>query len=130
MGLWLATSDLRSLFSIHIDNYTVKFDVIFVYLSAGCNKEEVFRQLESWIERERPTTIMGDFNIEYQKGNKLIKSLEKIGFAQMMQESTCDTGSLIDHIYVNEALKSLGISTQRDSAYYSDHDIITINIPK
>ena len=114
--------------AIHL--HTVKFDIIFVYLSAGCNKEEIFSQLESWIERERPTTIMGDFNIEYQKGDKLIKSLEKIGFAQMMRESTCDTGSLIDHIYVNEALKSLGISTQRDSAYYSDHDIITINIQK
>ena len=73
---------------------------------------------------------MGDFNIEYQKDDKLIKSLEKIGFAQMIQESTCDTGSLIDHIYVNKALKSLDISTHRDSAYYSDHDIITINIPK
>ena len=109
---------------------TVRFDVIFVYLSAGCNKEEIFSQLESWIERERPTTIIGDFNIEYQNEDKLIKSLEKIGFTQMMQESTCDTGSLIDHIYVNTALKLLDISTQRESAFYSDHDIITINIPK
>ena len=109
---------------------TEKFDVIFVYLSNGCNKEDIFCQLEAWIENERPTTIMGDFNIEYQNEDKLIKSLEKIGFAQMMQESTCDTGSLIDHIYVNTALKLLNISTQRDSAFYSDHDIITINIPK
>ena len=48
----------------------------------------------------------------------------------MIQESTCDTGSVIDHIYVNDAMKLLDINIQKDSAYYSDHDIITINIPK
>ena len=68
-------------------------------------------------------------NIVFQN-DKLVKSLGRIGFEQLIKESTIDTGNLIDHIYVNEGLKSLNISTQRDSAFYSDHDVITLHIPK
>ena len=42
----------------------------------------------------------------------------------------CDTGSTLDHIYVNNAMKMKGITTEIDAAYYSDHDIISLNIPK
>ena len=73
---------------------------------------------------------MGDFNIDFSKDDKLVKSLEQIGFEQLINESTIDTGNLIDHIYVNEGLKALNISTQKDSAFYSDHDVITLHIPK
>ena len=38
--------------------------------------------------------------------------------------------SLIDHIYVNDAMKDQGVSTEIDTAYYSDHDIISLNILK
>ena len=106
------------------------FDVVFVYLSAGCKKNEIFCQLQQWIDKERPTTIMGDFNINYEKEDKFISAMEKIGFTQMIQESTCDTGSIIDHIYINNAMKSLEVSIEKDSAYYTDHDIITIHIKK
>ena len=106
------------------------FDVIFVYLSSGCNKEEFLGHVKAWIDNDRPTTIMGDFNIDYSKGEKLNRSLETLGFQQLVQEPTRISGSLIDHIYVNRALKSLGISTQQDCAYYSDHDVITLYVPK
>ena len=120
------TSDKFS--AIHLSKET--FDVVFVYLSAGCKKDEILCQLKQWIVNEKPTTIMGDFNINYKKEDKFIKSLEKMGFSQLIEESTCDTGSIIDHIYINDAMKLLDINIQKDSAYYSDHDIITINIPK
>ena len=120
------TSDKYS--CIHLR--TCKFDAIFVYLSSGCDKDEVSQLLETWIDQDVPTTIMGDFNIDFSKDDKLVKSLEHIGFEQLINESTIDTGNLIDHIYVNVGLKSLNISTQRDSAFYSDHDVITLHIPK
>ena len=113
---------------IHLRTY--KFDAIFVYLSSGCSKDDVSQLLETWINRDIPTTIMGDFNIDFSKDDKLVKSLEQIGFEQLINESTIDTGNLIDHIYVNEGLKALNISTQKDSAFYSDHDVITLHIPK
>ena len=120
------TSDKYSL--IHLR--TCKFDAIFVYLSSGCDKDDVSQLLETWIDQGVPTTIMGDFNIDFCQNDKLVKSLGRIGFEQLIKESTIDTGNLIDHIYVNEGLKSLNISTQRDSAFYSDHDVITLHIPK
>ena len=73
---------------------------------------------------------MGDFNIDYCPDEKVSKDLGIIGFQQLIQESTRISGSLIDHIYVNNALKSLGIFTQQDSAYYSDHDIVTLYVSK
>ena len=48
----------------------------------------------------------------------------------MIKESTCDTGSIIDHLYVNDAMKDKNISTSIDAAYYSDHDIISLLVPK
>ena len=105
-------------------------DVIFVYLSSGCNKEEVFCHLKARIDIERPTAIIGDFNIDSRKNDKFIKALENTGFVELMKESTCDTGSWIDHIYINEPLRLLDTSVQRESVYFSDHDIITLYIPK
>ena len=41
-----------------------KFDGIFLYLSSGCDKEEILGHLETWIVDSTPTFIMGDFNID------------------------------------------------------------------
>ena len=60
----------------------------------------------------------------------LVKALENLGFQQLIKESTRISGYAIDHIYVNKELMSLNVTTQIDSAYYSDHDIITLHIPK
>ena len=113
---------------IHLRND--KFDVIFVYASTGCQRGEIVNLLETWVDHQRPTVVMGDFNVDYDKDNKFIKSLEENRFFQLMYEATCDTGSLIDHIYVNKAMKALNVTIQRDSTYYSDHDAVTIHIPK
>ena len=121
-----------SIFSA-IQYRTVKFDTIFVHWSSGCNNEEVSEILgilDSWIIHDRPTTIMGDMNMDFSEECKLNNFLEAKGFCQLMTESTCDTGSLLDHIYANESLRELGIATQKCSAYYTDHDVITIYIPK
>ena len=73
---------------------------------------------------------MGDINIDYDRNNKLIKALENLGFEQLIQEATRTSGTLIDHIYVNKEMYSLNVKTQLDGMYYSDHDAITIHIPK
>ena len=112
---------------------TVMFDAIFVYWSSGCRKQEeteILSLLETWIVKDRPTTIMGDVNMNFSQDCKLNTFLERKGFKQLIKEATFEAGSLIDHIYANEELRALDISTEQCSAYYSDHDIITILIPK
>ena len=109
-----------------------EFDVIFLYWSKSTAAEtsEVLELLESWVVKNRPTAILGDFNKVYSEDSKVNKFLMNIGFQQMVTKATCETGNLIDHIYVNEALRSLNVSTEQCAAYYSDHDIISLYIPK
>ena len=73
---------------------------------------------------------MGDINIDYSENCKFTKFLKTKGYQQLIQKATCNTGSLIDHIYVNESLRSLNISISQCSAHYSDHDIISLYVPK
>ena len=49
------------------------------------------------------------------------------GFKQMVIKPTCDSGTLIDHIYANEKLH---IQTDVSDYYYSDHDYILCTISK
>ena len=112
---------------------TKKFDAIFLYWSSNCNTEEVSEilcLLDAWIVKNRPTTIMGDVNMHFSEDCRLNKFLKKNGFEQLIKESTCETGNLIDHVYVNRSLQELGTSVEKCSAYYSDHDIITLYIQK
>ena len=120
------TSDTFSAITLR----TEKFDIIFVYISSGCSKIEVFKHLEKCIDKERPTAIMGDTNMDFLKECKINDFLENKGFQQLVQRATRESGSLIDHVYANESLRSLDITTEQCSAYYSDHDVITINISK
>ena len=112
---------------------TEKFDVIFVYWSSNCKKEEVGEILSclgTWIKNQIPTIIMGDVNMTFTKDCALNQFLEPKGFQQLIHEPTCETGNVIDHIYINEPLKSFNFFTQKSSAYYSDHDVISIYVEK
>ena len=109
---------------------TEVFDVIFVYLSSDCNRDELFGLLDTWVQNERPTLIMGDVNMDFLKNCRLANFLNTRGFKQLIDKATCDTRSLIDHVYANKTLISLNIEVEQEAAYYSDHDIITVYIQK
>lgn len=106
------------------------FDIIFLYLSSGCEKFEAFKILDTWIRNQRPTIIIGDVNVDFVNDCKFSKFLENKGFKQLVKKATCDTGSLIDHVYVNELLITSHMEIEQSGVYYSDHDIITIYIKK
>ena len=109
---------------------TNHFQVIFLYLSDDYDKPTVFKLLESWIQTQTPTAVMGDVN-EDALGNSFFKEfMRSKGFYQMVDKPTRESGRLIDHIYVNDAMKEIGFSTQVDANYYSDHDIISLYISR
>ena len=128
----VVNSVASSLFSgIHFR--TTDFDAIFLYWSSNCNAmevSEILDLLDTWIIEGRPTTIIGDVNMNFSKDCILNKFLEKKGFQQLVNVATCETGNLIDHLYINQPIKSTHFSFETCSAYYSDHDIITLYIPK
>ena len=111
---------------------TSQFNIIFLYLSSNYNRNQVFDLMDKWIEKDVPTAIIGDVNENLGRLKKapFANKMKSAGFEQMIKEPTCETGSLIDHLYVNNAMKAKGILTDVNAAYYSDHDIISLYIPK
>ena len=73
-----------------------------------------------WIEQDVPTAIIGDVNenLGTMKKRPFLKKMTSLGFEQQIQEPTCQTGSIIDHLYVNNAMKAKDVSTEIDVVYY------------
>ena len=96
-----------------------------------CKREELFHLLDIWVEEDVPIAIIGDVNenLEKMKKNPFLNKMTSMGFEQQIKESTCQTGSLIDHLYVKNAMKAKNFSTTVD-VYYSDHDMVSLYIPK
>ena len=112
---------------------TSQFHIIFLYLSQNYNKENLAIMLDKWIEADVPTAVIGDINEnlnKLSKSTKFEKLMKEKGFNQLIKEPTHETGSIIDHIYVNHVMASKQVFTHVDAAYYSDHDIISLCIPK
>ena len=105
-------------------------DLIFVYVSQNCDRKILFGELFDLIKSSKPTVLMGDFNEKYCKSSKMTKVLESQNFSQLISAPTHDRGNLLDHMYVNELLSEKNFFVEKNSAYYSDHDIITIYIEK
>ena len=105
-----------------------EFDTIFVYLSKGFDQDSLFKQIDDWTNRAKPTAIIGDVNWDFSQNTKMKKFMTDAGFSQQIQKPTFDGGTLIDHVYVNQALVNLGMFTEQETAYYTDHDIVTLFI--
>ena len=105
-----------------------EFSIIFVYLSHNYKRKELFQLLETWIIKNVPTALLGDIN--EGPGEPFYKKMISIGFEYLINKPTCETGSIIDNIFVNNAMKAKNVSTNIDAVYYSDHDIVSLYIPK
>ena len=47
------------------------------------------------------------------------------GLYQLVTKPTCDSGTLIDHVYARRLLQ---IKIDVSDCYYSDHDFVLVNI--
>ena len=105
-------------------------NIIAIYLSKNCNQEEFCNFLLQLFSLEQPTLVLGDFNISANSDSYIKTFFEKSGFSQIIEHPTHDSGSLIDHIYVNKHLSDRKLECHQNSVYYSDHDMITLLIEK
>ena len=109
---------------------TESFTVVFVYLSKDYDELGLFNYLDNWITFEQPTAVIGDVNWDYSQDTKMKDLMRQREFFQLIEKPTFDRGTLIDHIYINKPLREKKSSTEQVSAYYTDHDIISLFIPK
>ena len=100
----------------------INFQVIFLYLSKDYNRQELFVLLDKWMEEDVPTAVLGDINENILKLKKISfeKKMREKGFHQLLKKPTCETGSLIDHLYVNSSMMRKDIKTDSEVAFYSD----------
>ena len=109
-------------------------DVISVYRSKEGIINQILDELFNSIDWDKTTLICGDFNVCHNsdRGNKLITTLEGLGFKQLVQEATHIKGGLIDHVYIRESGTSVSVDCSLYSPYYCamDHDAVltTINL--
>ena len=70
---------------------------------------------------DMPLCVIGDFNedILLTEETQCCTMFRTKGFKQMVMKPTCDSGTLIDHIYANEKLQ---MQTDVSDCYFSDHD--------
>ena len=106
----------------------VNMDLIFVYISQKCQKQILINVLKDLIDINNPTIVIGDFNEDYSNSSLVSMALKTMDFHQQVDESTHDKGHVIDHLYVNQKLRAIGFFTEKKSAYYSDHDILSIYV--
>ena len=102
-----------------------KIKVIGVYRSQDGNMANLINEIRNLIDTEKTTVIGGDINIcgLTQRNNFVTRSLEEMGFKQLVTQATHEEGRALDHIYMRQ-----GKTTTYDwtleyfPKYYSDHD--------
>ena len=108
----------------------VDIDMIFVYVSKKCQQSVLVAKMKELINKSEPTVVIGDFNEHYTEEAPLSKIMETMDFHQKITESTHDKGNTIDHLYVNNYLMKKDFFVEKNAAYYSDHDIISLYVAK
>ena len=73
------------------------------------------------------TCIVGDINedITLTSDKQCCSTLKVHEFTQMVTKPTCDSGTLLDHVYVTS---KVAITTDVNDCYYSDHDYVLYSI--
>ena len=109
-------------------------DIIALYRSASCHKDDFFLRIQSLMDPTRSTIICGDFNICFNdhKNSFLIQSLLGLGFEQKVLEATHIEGGLIDHVYVRIGTSQISTHVSLYSPYYTatDHDALCVEVVK
>ena len=106
--------------------------LVFLYLSQGFDWHLLTRKLEEWIDdNQKRIAIIGDTNIDFlEKKHKLLEFLDHKNFKQIVQEPTHELGGLLDHVYLNPKLMNDKYQIAQRCTYFSDHDVITLFVPR
>ena len=110
-----------------------KLDVVNVYRSGDKSLFQTAEILRDFLSPKKATLVSGDFNVclRENKNNQITKTMERLGFRQMVTEATQIEGRLIDHVYWRDYQHNWkDPDMERYSPYYSDHDAFLITLQK
>ena len=110
-----------------------QIEVTLIYRSPSVSISTLLTVLSSILSQSTtlcvPSIILGDFNEDLlaKSDLRLPNLMSSHGYSQLVQSSTTDNGTLIDHVYYNKPSEYCTVQVM--DAYYSDHDIIHCSIP-
>lgn len=108
------------------------YQVVFLYCSpqnTSLSKlSNVLHHLLNILDNDKPIIIMGDTNVDFLNQNTLRRFLDNNSLQQLIQTSTTDYGSCLDHLYTNMQ-SGIEISAATLESYYSDHKPIVAYLP-
>ena len=102
-----------------------KLKVIGVYRSQDGDMANLINEIKSLVDSEKTTVIGGDMNVcaLTQRKNLVTKSLEEMGFKQLVTQATHEDGRALDHIYIRQGKTArFDWAIEYFPKYYSDHD--------
>jgi hypothetical protein len=105
-----------------------QFNLISVYRPPDYhNIEEFTNDIQNCLDFSKSMIICGDFNYNLlkQPRNQFSTRLEKIGFQQIVTDSTHIKGGLLDHVYFFSPNSMTCKLFKIHPVYYSDHDAVT-----
>ena len=101
-------------------------DIINVYRSSS--NKTFNERLLTLVNPIKPTIISGDINCDISEEEvEFAKTLEKLGFHQIVEKPTHDMGRCIDNVFVNHFLLN-SVSVRQMGVGFSDHDCLLIKL--
>ena len=122
--------DLRSPYMQITKVTSERMDVISVYRSQEESFLSLKNKVESLIDPNKTTLVVGDFNFCYKTSqNEFSSFMSKSKFNQLVEAATHIEGGLLDHAYFKSVGDEREATVELCSNYYSDHDTLTVFIP-
>ncbi|OWF50672.1 hypothetical protein KP79_PYT25661 [Mizuhopecten yessoensis] len=113
---------------VHVQDLDASLVVVYrpESYTASVFLEQLHQLLLLLAQNGKATIIAGYFNQDVLKSESSIKKcMEQHGSRQLMDRSTTDGGTLIDHVYMCRKLQA---SFDKMPAYYSYHDIVSVQV--
>ena len=126
------TDDLEQL-TVKIETDSTVFCITCVYRPPSGSVQRFIKQTGQLVDEIQQVfssssfIIVGDFNEDILQGSNHISSFfSSIGFEQYTMSATRDSGTLLDHTYIKAT--GYSIRTFVSDTYYSDHDVVSVNL--
>ena len=105
--------------------------VIGVYRSQDGDVRNLIEIIKDLVDSEKTTVIGGDMNlcVLTQTNNFVTRSLEEMGFKQLVTQATHTDGKALDHVYLRQCKHTrFDWRLELLPKYYSDHDGIGLTM--
>ena len=105
-------------------------DLLNIYRSNGADHNLLIQALDDLITEEKPTIIIGDFNISFNESTpNMIKTyLKNKSFSKLINEPTHIDGNTIDQAMIKDTAKLHTYSSEVQTMYFTDHRALAILI--